>query len=116
MLYDPKWNQVAIPVKKEAWREVLLGAASMLENFGWLQHLPQRGERMCAGYAIGSSNMLIDPTSNDLGNMAIDRLCKHISDFDGHTGMCKIVAWNDQLGQTAENVIATLREVANKAA
>jgi hypothetical protein len=118
MLFDPKWNNHVAPKKgeNEAWRQVLLGAASMLENFGWLQHKPHHlGIRMCAGYAIGKSSQQIDPT-NDLYEMAVDRLCKYLPDFDGHTGMSKVVAWNDQHGQTAANVIATLREVANKAA
>jgi hypothetical protein len=91
-------------------REVLLAAAELLERDGWCQGQlwDERGRR-CASGAILFSSLGVPPTPNpDLVDSARVMLFGHCP-----KDVLSIPHWNDSPGQTAENVIATLRRAAS---
>jgi hypothetical protein len=99
-------------------REILNGAADVLESAGWCQHAYARtadGVPVASGHdeavefcAVGAMNRTIKDTSPDAGEygVALDMLEIAIG------GSYTITEWNDREGQTARNVISTLRRAA----
>lgn len=83
--------------------EVLNAAADLLEAEGWLQNIwgdPDRGPRCAMGALMDVTPAEEWPQQRD----AEQTLRTLIG--------ARVTEWNDQPGQTAENVIATLREAA----
>jgi hypothetical protein len=83
-------------------QQVLLAAADLLERDGWCQEF-ERGGKHCAYSAI-----LFKSPVNDSLNTALTA-CAMVSRSVGEW----ITYWNDAPGQTAENVISTLRKAAS---
>lgn len=86
----------------EQYRTDLLRAADYIEEHGWCQRSWRFGQRVCAMGAIGESLK---------GGWDRKRF------LDAHRALEKAVGgsvpgWNDERGQTKENVVAKLREVA----
>lgn len=83
-------------------QEVLLAAADLLEAEGWAQDLPQK-----SGYCPLTAICDLVGLGNEFaeaGNLFAESIGLGIWE--------DVIYWNDQPGQTAENVIATLRAAA----
>jgi hypothetical protein len=121
MLYDPKkWPMPeVIPVepKVEPWRQLLLGAADLIEKKGWCREDFENHGRYCAigalnkvaGYPADPGLRFYDPTYSDARRKAEKILEKHLKldDCDG------VVEWNDGLNRNGKKiVIQALREAA----
>ncbi len=115
MLYDNKRWEVKAPVvrSEEPWRKLLLDAADVIEQRGWCQcRLGTQDGAVCAGGAVLSAGNCWEGhlSSNPIAAEAARRLRAHIG--PGYT--CgNIASWNDEPGRTKEEVLATLRAVAN---
>lgn len=94
----------------EPWQCILLNAATYLRRYGWQQAAyGGDGEPACIVGAVKST--IIYNEQKDIVMEALQRL----RIFTGHqlNYTTTIVSWNDQDGQTAENVIATMEACAN---
>lgn len=121
MLYDPKWTPPATEIKLEPWQEILLKAATILEEKGWVQdglHSPKGfcalGALQWACYGQVYTSSVFNKTDvdgkrerhNDVYIQACHNLGNAVRDWD-------IYHWNDNPGRTAKEVIDQMRTVAN---
>ena len=126
MFYDPKWDKKINEVeKKDEWREILLKAAQLIEEKGWI-----REEFSKNGYCmIGAINKVLGrrPSNENfktgknasLGEEVVEHLSKAMklrgtglfgADFPEN----RIMSWNDNKAKNKETVIKVLRDCANK--
>lgn len=90
--------------------EVLRKAAEYLATRGWKQNtVGEHGGPRCAVGSIWSA-------SGWTGNRAdLDTLVESAwNEMEAHLGVPSLARWNDERGRTREEVIAKLREVADK--
>ena len=85
----------------DLWQVLLIRAARILARDGWTQDGYYAGSRCSALGALVEAAGRVDSPALD---EAILRLEKRVGR--------SIHVWNDQRGQTASNVIATLKDVA----
>lgn len=109
MLFDPKWAPVEI--KLEPWQEILLKAADILEEKGWIQgSLGFDSKGYCAFGAMltacSAGNFGLDKATEKMSNALNNNSTLHFHDS-------AIFQWNDGTGQTKENVVSKMREVAH---
>lgn len=110
MLYDKRWNKTAAPIKIAPWRRLLLKAARILERDGWCQNNLYWRTRSCAIGALNradSGHPGYEGVHSAVWVEAHNRLRAFVG---GHNG--SIEAWNDTVGRTGSQVIATMRKVA----
>lgn len=108
MLFDPKWAPTEI--KLEPWQEILLRAADILEEHGWVQgQIGYDGEGYCAFGAMIKALATVNHMGLDDAMMKLGNAVATIgSPFDS-----AIFRWNDREDRTKEQVISKMREVAN---
>lgn len=107
MLFDPKWAPVEI--KPEPWQELLLKAADILEEKGWIQGaLGFEKKGYCAFGAMLSACL----KGNDNLDEATEKFANALNPNAVHHDSA-IFQWNDGTGQTKENVVSKMREVAH---
>ena len=128
MFYDPKWDKKVKELEKQdEWRAVLLKAAKILEEKGWVQQSFAKRGSYCI---IGAINKAIGrhPSNDDLNrgknqplfNEVVSRLEERIprqrswGNFGYYQGAAKIESWNDDERRTKEQVLKTLRDCAIK--
>jgi hypothetical protein len=103
MLYDKRWG------KKTALDDaskLLLRAATYIEEYGWCQGVWEtKSGAVCASRAITRGIGGISPYLSVALGQAHARLQRHL-------GGRSIPAWNDDYGNTKENVVKTLRKTA----
>ncbi len=117
MLYDKRWDKLEAAVELEPWRQLLLEAADVIEQRGWCRHtrMNSRGE-VCAVGAILSARWGFDrldwgswyddePTREAVLNLRARVASGTISGVGG---------WNDTPDRTKDEVVAMLRDVAQK--
>ena len=86
-------------------QRTLLQAADILEHDGWIQHnFHDEWGRHCAAGAIGR---VIDGDHSKAIYLLTDQLEEEGQDPN-------IISWNDSDGQTAHNVIQTMRKAARR--
>jgi hypothetical protein len=106
MLYDKRWNN---KTKTEAWPQVLLDAADLIEHDGWTQNDwgdPWRGYcALGAVHFVGTGSAEEPDCATNLQRAAERHLANQIENLD-------ITDWNDRAGRTKEEVIAALRKAA----
>lgn len=104
MLYDPKW--ASPEVKLEPWQKVCLKAAELLEQHGWTQGAAKNIQTgaMCAAGAMYYAN-------KDLAH-PLDYYADARYHFLKAVKAQNIPAWNDMPERTKEEVISTLRNLA----
>lgn len=81
---------------------VLFFAAQRISRDGWIQGVDMCGVRCCALTALTVE-------AGSVWSPAHDALVEHLGD-----AYESVVAWNDAPGRTADEVIATLRECAQR--
>lgn len=104
MLYDPKWEVPAKTKPAESWRQLLLDAATVLEEDGWTQRRVFDENGYCALGALYRANHC-SIFGDDFDRAAV-ALRAHTDDV--------ISAWNDAPERTKEEVVAALRKAADK--
>jgi hypothetical protein len=106
MLYDPKWEAPAETKSLERWRTTLLAAADYIEAYslykGSLRDYSSR--RMCTVGALAE----VCSWEPRLAQEACHRLFCFLGD-----SVLSIVAWNDALERTTEEVVSAMRACAN---
>lgn len=134
MLFDPKWMPPEAPVqipskkkkaksKRKTWRSLMLKAAAILEKDGWTTgQLYRPGVGFCAIGALSRADgaykrdLHENSDSAYLGSktfvIAQDKLGEYLN--ERWLFGVDIAGWNDEVARSAEVVIRTLREVANK--
>lgn len=113
MLYDPKWAPPETEIKIEPWQKILLDAANILEEKGWIQRERSRGTNYCMLGAIevatyGRIRCFL--RSWDDHDPVLREAVNHVQ--NSLDGLAPWI-WNDAESRTKEQVIAKLREVAN---
>ncbi len=109
MLYDPKWE---VEAKLEPWRGLLLEAADLIEQNGWVQFKAQSEDGYCAAGAMQEAfcnRHGYPPSYHPDGR---DEYRKASDELAGTIVPHSIPAWNDSLGRSKEEVVAKIREVA----
>lgn len=104
MLYDPKWEVPAETKPQEPWRNILLGAAELIENAGHCIGMlgsPKFGYCLLGAVAMVDTGTISAPLS-DAGVQAVNRLVDR-------TGP-NIGVWNDRHSKL--EAIKILRDVA----
>ena len=91
--------------------EVLLGAADYIERHGWCQGTSQKGDGVCAAWALTIAAGHDFSTSEEAGRRLIRSLGKNV-----RTVPATVPAWNDRIGRTQGEVIEALRSAAFAAA
>ncbi len=87
--------------------EVLRKAADLLVERGWAQgRLQHRNGRLCATGAVSLADTGLLGVTGPVGIAAWRGIPREV-------GGAWVTTWNDQVSQTAENVIATMRRVAD---
>src|SRR5437879_1675262 len=113
MLYDPKWAPPETEIKLEPWQELMLKAAVLLEEKGWIQNIIRNKNGFCAAGALFYSSaeplkLVGELLRKPIYTKAIEKLKEEVV----KAGYDNVPDWNDARGRTKEQVIAKLREVA----
>jgi hypothetical protein len=99
---------------KERLAEVYEEAAEYLEEYGWIKgDMGQHGGPRCLTGAIESVNGMGSNRELAFIVSALELGACFMPDCDGSCGS-PVVAWNDDPGRTADEVINTLHALANK--
>lgn len=124
MLYDPKWEPTKTTT--EEWRTLLLKAADLIEQKGWVSGTYGYNDGVCAVSAIAQ---VADIGWEVLGDRfagkyqgpaseAVSNLLTHVNTRKrfflfrrSHYG--SVEKWNDAPRRTKEEVVNTMRKVAN---
>ena len=113
MFYDPSLKPglppkptVSPAIELEPWRNVLLGAAELIDRYGHCKQTMYHENSMCLFGAIFTAR---SQYWNASVHEAIDALCKvtHVTNENA------LITWNDQPERTKEEVINTLRDAAS---
>jgi hypothetical protein len=99
MYYDP---QCKPEVTLEPWQQVLLDAASLIEQKGWCQGSAMMDDASCAAWAITQAARNLSQYDYGLAEHVGNRLARIV-------GARSIPFWNDAPGRTKEEVIAAMR-------
>ena len=107
MLYNKDWDKKD-DTKLEPWQQILQGAITYLETYGWcqkemFQHSPDVMNTPPAACMIGALSR-INP------NAYLDNCKAYMAVQDTIGGHRMIAYWNDTPGRTKEEVIAVLRK------
>ncbi len=106
MLFNPKWDAED---KAEAWRQVLLHAADLIDRTGWCQHAEcDDNGRVCAAEAL----MRVAYATHDVAatySFAMSRLSYFVT--CGQHSLA-VIEWNDAKDRTAAEVTSTMRACA----
>lgn len=99
-------------------KEVLLGAAQVLETRGWCQkqYVDKRG--CCCMSGAMQFAMGFDPRTDDMWRSDMSRIwLEAIAAVESQMGaMDTVIRWNDQQGRTVEEVLSVLEKAAEAAA
>lgn len=115
MLYDPKWAPPETEIELKPWQALLLKAADLLEQRGWVQGAFREAGRFCTLGAVRQasgyyrSQASVDTVNEWQTTETIYREVIANLDLSFPNG---VVAWNDGPNQTKEGVISKLREIA----
>jgi hypothetical protein len=114
MLYDRRWEipPPTLPPTKpkpkiitEPWRQILLDAADLIEEKGWIQGtFYKRGEGYCI---FGALTKVASKHDNSQSHL---RAAQH--QLQRHKSRRSIMRWNDADGRSKEEVLTALRTVA----
>lgn len=106
MLYDPKW--AATEIKLEPWQLVLLKAADIIEERGWIQGgaMAQNGAVCAAGAIYDACGVTGNPAALPLYREIYARVAQELQPY------ANIPEWNDTTGRTQQEVTSTLRKLA----
>ncbi len=106
-LKKPGEVQVTVPpIRLEPWRQLLIEASDLLERRGWCQqHLIDVRGRMCTMGAMTAAWNPVHDWNMDVVAVAQSKL---------HELVGPVVEWNDEYGRTQDQVVETLRYVANQ--
>jgi hypothetical protein len=108
MLYDPKWAPAEIKLKP--WQEVLLKAAGILERDGWIQgNYGDESRGYCTMGAMRAASTVVPIHTWDGLPAEYVEACNKLNE----TLPFNISYWNDHQDRTKEEVVSTLRKVAN---
>lgn len=105
MLYYEKWDVVEVPVQRDHWRQVLLGAAELIEKRGWTTGKHHSEWGYCARGAILATYG--SPYSK------IRAMLKLRAYLGEARGLKSIPRWND-CSASRYSVLDTLRRVAER--
>lgn len=121
MLFDPKW--APIEVTTEPWRDLLLKAADIIEEKGWIKGSYHHSGGACAVGAIAlAANLdwvyLAEERSAGFQGPATEAVTHLLAQVNKRPGLFNrkydnVQRWNDDTGRTKEEVVAAMRKAAN---
>lgn len=113
MLYDKRWDEnPATPTTTEPWRQILLDAAKLIKEKGWIRGRFQTNAGFCA---VGALRMAAFRDIHPFSHRVPEEECDIFNKAQFQLQRCVgggIMYWNDELVSNAAEVIAMMHYAA----